>query len=157
MAYVLHKSWHYLANNNFVLYVDTWHWTTLSTKHNCWARLHNTWLLLSLEYDFTIIYKLEKTHLMVDAFFRIRHFLKPKGILDQMINILFLLCSYISYMKLWIAFSYVPFLKIAIWIIKSISLWWHCGYHDGWSSILSRVGHDNVSLFGFRDGNYCPH
>jgi hypothetical protein len=44
------------------------------------------WLLLFLEYDFKIVYKHSKSHLMVDAFSRLPNQAKPVGVLDQTID-----------------------------------------------------------------------
>ncbi len=41
------------------------------------------WLLLFLEYDFKIVYKPNKSHLMVDALNRLPHQTKHITVLDQ--------------------------------------------------------------------------
>jgi hypothetical protein len=41
------------------------------------------WLLLFLEYDFKIIYKPSRSHLMVDALNRLPNQTKPIGLLNQ--------------------------------------------------------------------------
>ncbi len=40
------------------------------------------WLLLFLEYDFTIVYKPRKTHVVVNALSRLLNITKPIGVLD---------------------------------------------------------------------------
>jgi hypothetical protein len=50
------------------------------------------WLLLFLECDFLMIYKLEKSHSMVDALFHLLASNESSGVLNQIINVtLFLL------------------------------------------------------------------
>jgi hypothetical protein len=44
------------------------------------------WLLLFLEYDFTIVYELGKFHVIVDALSRLLDITKPKGVPDQTTN-----------------------------------------------------------------------
>ncbi len=41
------------------------------------------WLLLFVEYDFTIVYKPCKTHVVVDAFSRLSDSIEPVGVPDQ--------------------------------------------------------------------------
>jgi hypothetical protein len=38
------------------------------------------WLLLFLKYDFTIEYRLGKTHVVVDALLRLPYIIKPIGV-----------------------------------------------------------------------------
>jgi len=40
------------------------------------------WLLLFLEYEFTVVYKPSKTHVVVDDLFRLPNISKPLGILN---------------------------------------------------------------------------
>jgi hypothetical protein len=44
------------------------------------------WLLLFLEYDFTIVYKPSKTHVVVDALSRLPKIIKPTCVPDQTTN-----------------------------------------------------------------------
>jgi hypothetical protein len=44
------------------------------------------WLVLFLEYDFKIVYKPSRSHLMVDAFSRLPNQTKLVGVLDQTID-----------------------------------------------------------------------
>ncbi len=44
------------------------------------------WLLLFLEYDFTIMYKLGKTHVVVDVLSRLSNITEPTCVLDQTID-----------------------------------------------------------------------
>jgi len=81
MVYALHKFRHYLLGNQFVFYVDHMALVYLVNKpqiSNWIAR----WLLLFLEYDFKIIYKLCRSHLMADALSRLPNQAKLVGVLD---------------------------------------------------------------------------
>jgi hypothetical protein len=44
------------------------------------------WLLLFLEYDFTVVYKLNKTHVVVDALSKLPNIIEPTGVPDQTID-----------------------------------------------------------------------
>jgi hypothetical protein len=44
------------------------------------------WLLLFLEYYFTIVYKLGRTHVVVNALSRLLNITKPIGVLNQTTN-----------------------------------------------------------------------
>jgi hypothetical protein len=57
MVYVLHKFKHYLLGNKFVFYVDHMALLYLVKKPQILSRIMR-WLLLFLEYDFLVVYKL---------------------------------------------------------------------------------------------------
>jgi hypothetical protein len=42
--------------------------------------------LLFLEYEFIVVYKLGRTHVVVDALFRLPYSLEPLGVLDQIVD-----------------------------------------------------------------------
>jgi hypothetical protein len=44
------------------------------------------WLLFFLKYDFTIMYKLRKTHVVIDALSRFPNIIKPTSVHDQTID-----------------------------------------------------------------------
>jgi len=44
------------------------------------------WLLLFLEYDFTIVYKLNRTHVITDALLRLLNSTKPTSVPNQTID-----------------------------------------------------------------------
>jgi hypothetical protein len=44
------------------------------------------WLLLFLEYEFTVVYKPSKTHVVVDDLFRLLDISKPSGIPNQIVD-----------------------------------------------------------------------
>jgi hypothetical protein len=69
MVYVLHKFKHYLLGNRFVFYVDHMVFVYLINKPEVFGKIIR-WLLLFLEYDFQIVYKLRKSHLMTDELSR---------------------------------------------------------------------------------------
>jgi hypothetical protein len=64
MVFTLHKFKHYLLGNKFVFYVDHMALVYLVNKPHV-SRRTTKWLLLFLEYDFTIVYKPSKTHVVV--------------------------------------------------------------------------------------------
>ncbi len=66
MVYALHKFRHYMLGNMFTFYVDHMALMYLVNKPQISNRLVR-WLLLFLEYDFKIVYKPGRSHLMVDA------------------------------------------------------------------------------------------
>ncbi len=63
MVYALHKFKHYLLDNQFVFYVDHMALMYLVNKPQV-SGIIVRWLLLFLKYDFKIIYKLGRSHLM---------------------------------------------------------------------------------------------
>jgi hypothetical protein len=66
MVYALNKYRHYLLGNKFVFFVDHMALVYLVNKPQVSGRIAQ-WLLLFLEYDFTVVYKPGKTHGVVDA------------------------------------------------------------------------------------------
>ncbi len=82
MVYALHKFRHYLLGNRFTFYLDHMALMYLINKSQVFGRLAK-WLLLFLEYDFKIIYRLGRSHLMVDALNRLPNQTELIGILDQ--------------------------------------------------------------------------
>jgi hypothetical protein len=64
----------------------TWFWCIWSTNHRHLERI-TRWLLLFLEYEFIIVYKLGKTHhVLANALSRLLDCLEPLGVLDQIVN-----------------------------------------------------------------------
>jgi hypothetical protein len=66
LIFALHKFKHYLLGNKFVFYVDYMALVYLVNKPHVLRRIVK-WKLLFLEYDFTIIYKPNKTCVVVDV------------------------------------------------------------------------------------------
>jgi hypothetical protein len=81
MVFALHKFKHYLLGNNFVFYVDHRALVYLVNKPQVSGRIIR-WLLLFLEYDFIVVYKQSKTHVVVDALSRLPNITKPNSVLD---------------------------------------------------------------------------
>jgi hypothetical protein len=81
-VYALHKFRHYMLGNKFTFYVDHMALMYLVNKPHVSGRLVR-WLLLFLEYDFKIIYKPGKSHLMANALSRLPNQIEPIGVLDQ--------------------------------------------------------------------------
>jgi hypothetical protein len=44
------------------------------------------WLLLFLKYDFTVVYKPRKIHVVTNALSRLSNIIKPIGVLDKTTN-----------------------------------------------------------------------
>jgi hypothetical protein len=66
IVFVLHKFKNYLLGNKFVFYVDHMALVYLVNKRQIYGRIAK-WLLLFLKYEFTVIYKLGRTHVVADA------------------------------------------------------------------------------------------
>jgi hypothetical protein len=66
MVYVLHKFKHYLLGKQFVFYVDHMALVYLVNKSQVFGIIARR-LLLFLEYDFKIVYKPNRSHLMENA------------------------------------------------------------------------------------------
>ncbi len=82
MVYALHKFRHYLLGNRFTFFLD--HMALVYPVNKPWVFGKLTrWLLLFMEYDFNIVYKLGKSHLMADALNRLPNQTKLVGVLDQ--------------------------------------------------------------------------
>jgi len=82
MVYALHKFRHNLLNNMFTFYAKHMAFVYLVNKPRVFGMLVR-WLLLFLEYDFKISYKLGRSHLMANALSRLPNQIKLVGIPDQ--------------------------------------------------------------------------
>ncbi len=82
MVFPLHKFRHYLLGNKFVFYVNHMALVYLVNKPQVSRRIIR-WLLLFFEYDFIVIYKPSKTHVVADALLRLLDSTKPTGVPDQ--------------------------------------------------------------------------
>ncbi len=85
MVFALHKLRHYLLGNKFVFYVYHMALVYLVNKPHVSRRIIR-WSLLFLEYDFTIMYKPSKTHVVADALLRLLDIIEPTGVPNQTIN-----------------------------------------------------------------------
>jgi hypothetical protein len=85
MVFSLFKFKHYLLGNKFVFYVN--HMALVYLVNKPWVSgIIVKWLLLFLEYDFIVMYKPCKTHVVVNALSRFSDSIKPIGVNDQTIN-----------------------------------------------------------------------
>jgi hypothetical protein len=66
MVYALHKFRHYMLSNRFTFYVNHMALVYLINKPQVSSKLVILNLLF-MEYDFKIVYKLGRSHLMADA------------------------------------------------------------------------------------------
>ncbi len=86
MVYALHKFRHYLLRNRLVFYVNHMALVYLVNRPQVFGIIVR-WLLLFLEYDFKIIYKPNRSHLMANALSSLPNQAKPVGVLDQTTNV----------------------------------------------------------------------
>jgi hypothetical protein len=82
MVYALHKFKHYLLGNMFTCYVDYMALVYLINKPQVFSRLAR-WLLLSFDYDFKIVYKPGRSHLMANALSRLPNHIELVRVHDQ--------------------------------------------------------------------------
>ncbi len=85
MVVVLHKFRHYLLANRFVFYVDHMALVYLVNKPQVLGRIIR-WLLLFLEYDFIILYKLGKTHVVAYTLSRLLDIIEPTCVPNETID-----------------------------------------------------------------------
>jgi hypothetical protein len=86
MVFALHKFKHYLLGNKFVFYVDHMALVYLVNKPHVLRRIAR-WLLLFLEYDFVVVYKPRKTHVVAYALSRLLYIVELTSVLNQTTNI----------------------------------------------------------------------
>jgi hypothetical protein len=79
MVYALHKFKHFLLGNKFVFYLDHMALVYLVNKPQVLGRIAR-WLLLFLEYEFTIVYRPGETHVVVDVLSKLLDNSKPLGV-----------------------------------------------------------------------------
>jgi hypothetical protein len=84
-VYTCHKFCHYLFSNKFVFYMDHMALTYLLKMLQMSNRI-TRWLLLFLEYDYTVMYKLAHTHFVADALSWFLHTTKPPRVPDMMVD-----------------------------------------------------------------------
>jgi hypothetical protein len=81
MVYALHKFKHFLLGNKFLFYVDHMALVYLVNKPQVSGRI-NKWLLLFLEYEFIVVYKLGRTQVVDNVLSKLQDSLEPLGVLD---------------------------------------------------------------------------
>ncbi len=85
MVYTLHKYHHYLLNNKFVFYVDHMALLYLVKKPQVFG-LITQWFLLFLKYNFSMVYKLEKSHSILNVLSYLPTSNEPNGVPDQVVD-----------------------------------------------------------------------
>ncbi len=80
-----HKFRHFLLGNKFNFYVDHRAFIYLVNKPQVFGRI-TRWLLLFLEYEFTIVYKLGKTHVVANVLSILLTSLEPLRVPDQIMD-----------------------------------------------------------------------
>jgi hypothetical protein len=86
MVYALHKFKHYLLGKQFVFYVDHMALVYLINKPQVFGKIAKR-LLLFLEYDFKIVYKPSRSHLMADALNKLPNQSQSIGVPSQTIDV----------------------------------------------------------------------
>jgi hypothetical protein len=79
MVYVLHKFKHFLLGNKFFFNVNHMVLVYLVNKPHVSRRI-TRWLLLFLEYEFIVVYKPSRTHVVADALPRLLDSSEPLGV-----------------------------------------------------------------------------
>jgi hypothetical protein len=85
MVFSLHKFKNYLLGNKFVFYVDHMPLVYLINKLHVLGRIAR-WLLFFLEYDFIVVYKLGKTHVVANTLSRLLDRIEPIDVPHQTTN-----------------------------------------------------------------------
>jgi len=78
MVYVLHKFRHFLLGNKFVFYVNHIALVYLVNKPHGFGMI-TIWLLF-LEYEFIVIYKPSRTHVVANVLSRLPNSSRPLGV-----------------------------------------------------------------------------
>ncbi len=78
MVFTLHKFEHYLLGNKFVFYLH--HMYLVNEPYV--SRRITRWLLLFLEYDFIVVYKPDKTHVVANVLSKLPNVIEPSGVLE---------------------------------------------------------------------------
>ncbi len=84
MVCILHKFRILLLENNFFFYVNHMALIYLLNKPQV-SRMITKWMLLFLEYEFTIVNKPSRTHVVVDVLSRLLNSSEPLGVLNQIV------------------------------------------------------------------------
>ncbi len=79
MVCVLHKFRHFLLGNKFVFYVNHMALIYMVNKPQVSKRIAK-WLLLFFEYEFTVIYKPGRTHVLINVLSRLLDSSKTLGV-----------------------------------------------------------------------------
>jgi len=82
MVYALHKFRHYLLGNMFTFFMHHMALVYLINKPQVSSKLAR-WFLLFVEYDFKIVYKHSRSHLMANALSRLPNRIELVGIPNQ--------------------------------------------------------------------------
>lgn len=83
MIYVVKKFRHYLLGNKFTLYIDHSAITSLVNKLQLSGRIAR-WILLLSKFDYKIVYKPRKTHVVPECLSRLESGEVAQGIDDQL-------------------------------------------------------------------------
>ncbi len=82
LVYVLHKFKHFLLGKRLIFYVDHMALVYLVNKPYVSRRI-TRWSLLFLEYDFIVVYKLGRTHVVANVLSTLPNTSEPLGVPNQ--------------------------------------------------------------------------
>jgi hypothetical protein len=85
MVFILHKFKHYLLGNKIVFYVNHMALIYLVNKPQV-LRIKVIWLLLFIKYDFIVVYKPGRIHVVEDTFSRLLDITKPTSVPNPTID-----------------------------------------------------------------------
>ena len=85
MVYAMKKFRHYLLANKFVFFVDQQALLYLVNKPCIMGRI-TRWLLILMEFDFTVTVKKGRTHVLADHMLQIPNREKPTGVDDDLLD-----------------------------------------------------------------------
>jgi hypothetical protein len=85
MVCAFDNSKHFLLGNKIVFYVNHVALVYLVNKPHESRRIRR-WLLLFLEYEFIVVHKHGKTHVVVDVLSRLLDYFKPLGVPNQIVD-----------------------------------------------------------------------
>ncbi len=80
----MHKFRHFLLGKKFVFYVDHMALVYPVNKPQVFGSIAK-WLLLFFKYEFIVVYKHGRTHVVVDVLSKLLDSSKPLGILHQIV------------------------------------------------------------------------
>ncbi len=98
--FALHKFRHYLLGNKFVFYVDHMALVYLVSKPQVLGIIVK-WLLLFLEYDFIIMYKLSRIHVIVAALLKLLDNIHSTSVPNKTIDVslFYIECEWLNHVK----------------------------------------------------------
>ncbi len=127
MIYALHKFWHYLLRINKFIFYHVDHLAFMYLIKKPWvSNMITKWLLLFLENDFLIIYKLGQSHLVVDVLYKLPNITKNLRVPNQTTNVLsFLLLIWTTRIQDYYFIIKKPFSVVFLGVEKEVGFAFH--------------------------------